>query len=267
MMDQMTERDTGKTIQERLGQLRGNRADAGESQQWNNLVPDGSALTIGIPCNSGQVKTEFMSSFINMIAGNACVKHLQWADSGPIHLQRNTLAMAAMERGTSHLLMLDSDMEMPFNLIPALMRHRKPVVGALCFKRWPAYTPTLYRGKKHQLEVMTKWPRGLVEVVGTGCAAMLVDVTVFATLEYPWFRYEEDPGGKLIGEDLGFCYRCGEAGIPIYVDTTISCGHIGSMNFNEAFFKYAQLVHTVPPDALDKFLSENLPDTVEMKGG
>lgn len=257
----------GRGIQSKLGQTQTSGASLLDVAGWAKLVPEGVTITVGIPCNMGVVKAEFMSSFIGMIAGNNCVKHLEWADSGPIHKQRENLVMAALNKGTTHLLMLDSDMVMPFNLIPGLARHQQPIVGALCFKRWPAYTATLYQGEPRQLRVMMQWPEGLVKVTATGCAAMLIDLAVFGNLDPPWFRYEEDRGGKTIGEDIGFCYRAGDADIPIYVDTTIECGHIGSMNFNSAFYSFAQLVHTIDREELEVFLASKLPKAVTLKGG
>ena len=39
------------------------------------------------------------------------------------------------------------------------------------------------------------------------------------------------------GEDLSFCWRVNQLGIPMFCDTRIKCGHIGQMNYNEDYYK------------------------------
>ena len=65
-----------------------------------------------------------------------------------------------------------------------------------------------------------------VDAIGTGC--MLIDMNVFKIIEWPWFEYEYTTfQGKhdRISEDMVFCKKCMVAGIPIYADTDIKCGH------------------------------------------
>ena len=58
---------------------------------------------------------------------------------------------------------------------------------------------------------------------------MLADMNVFKVIEWPWFEYEYKIfNGKKdrLSEDMTFCKKCKEKGIPIYADTEIKCGHM-----------------------------------------
>jgi hypothetical protein len=112
---------------------------------------------------------------------------------------------------------------------------------------------------------------GLVEVGGVGTAFMLVKTTVLDKIgEYYlscrfereqlgasadalrriedgrrkhakesgnewWFQFLPNPWGDgEFGEDLGFCFKARECGYKIYVDTSITPGHIGNYAFKIA---------------------------------
>jgi len=243
--DMDNERDVAIALREKLGQVEYHHITPEIVEENQKLVPEDMILAAGMPNSFGMVHTKFMSSFIGMIQGAPWLKHIIWADQGPLHSMRNNLIMSAMEKGATHLLMVDTDMVLPPFLIAGLARHKQPVVSALCFKRYPPYSPTLYMGEPKELFVMTKWPEGLVKVTATGCAAMLIDLAVFANLDFPWFEFKEDKDGKHIGEDIQFCYRCKEKEIPVFVDTTVECAHIAQVDVNTVFYEVMNKVLTI----------------------
>lgn len=61
---------------------------------------------------------------------------------------------------------------------------------------------------------------------GMGCA--LIRLSVISRLEYPWYDWinKPDPNEPMLSEDLFFCERCLQAGIPVYTDTRVGCGHL-----------------------------------------
>lgn len=59
---------------------------------------------------------------------------------------------------------------------------------------------------------------------GLGCALITTDI--FKKMTYPWFDWANYSNGKMLSEDLYFCERCKIAGIPIYVDPRVGCGHL-----------------------------------------
>ena len=101
------------------------------------------------------------------------------------------------------LLMCDSDMAPPADVVARLLGHHVGIVGALCFQRKPPYTPCVgmprdwlpLDGQLHECLA-----------VGTGC--LLVRRAVVEQLADPWFNVT--PGGE--GEDLAFCLAARAAG-------------------------------------------------------
>lgn len=66
--------------------------------------------------------------------------------------------------------------------------------------------------------------RELVHGGGMGCA--LIKTDVFLKIDYPWYSWTHYTNGYCLGEDLNFCERCRTAGIPIYADPRVTCGHL-----------------------------------------
>ena len=70
--------------------------------------------------------------------------------------------------------------------------------------------------------------RNLIEIHGGGMGCILVKTHVFERLRYPWFDWVNysDKHRGMLSEDLFFCEKLRKAGIPRYVDTRVSCGHL-----------------------------------------
>jgi len=53
------------------------------------------------------------------------------------------------------------------------------------------------------------------------------------TSDFWWFEFLKQPDGLgEFGEDISFCFKCIELGIPVYVDTTIRPKHMGDYGYN-----------------------------------
>jgi len=134
-------------------------------------------------------------------------------------------------------LMLDADMVVPHDTIRRLMAHDKPVVGALTFKRWPPFNPLMMLGDPGRLQVQTDYPDDrLMKVTATGAAVLMIQTWVFTLMEYPWFEFRKDERGMMIGEDIGFCFKCNDRNLGVYVDTGVKTGHITQLTVNEQFW-------------------------------
>lgn len=62
-------------------------------------------------------------------------------------------------------------------------------------------------------------------VTFTGCAGMLIKMSVFAKIPDPYFLYYHTPI-LTVSEDAWFCLQAGKAGIPVYVDCGLMVGHL-----------------------------------------
>jgi hypothetical protein len=53
------------------------------------------------------------------------------------------------------------------------------------------------------------------------------------TGDFWWFEFLKQPDGEgEFGEDISFCFKCIELGIPIFVDTTVRPKHMGDYGYN-----------------------------------
>ena len=172
------------------------------------------------------------------------VLSLEWGPN--LSTGRNRLVDDFLRRHSEPwLLMVDTDMVLPLDVLPRLIAAahpvERPVVGALCYTlERGEQQPTMYElTRKDSGELAfarpASWPAdACVRVSATGTACLLMHRDALLAVEKtskdpaaPWFR-ETAVGGKLalMGEDLTFCLRCAAAGIPVHVHTGVKAGHM-----------------------------------------
>lgn len=206
--------------------------------------------------------------------------------SGPrIAEARNSMVdtFASRHPKAEWLFTVDSDMTFEPDILERLLAIadpvERPIVGALCFApagdNTGAY-PTIYREVTYEhegktmvgVDRMDDYPENaLMRVGGTGAAGMLVHRSVFARLREPWPTgfgtlpngapnpypwYSEglvSPDGKPLGEDIAFCRRACQLGIPVHVHTGIQMGHMKVYKLDARYFREQQALGGVPdPD-------------------
>lgn len=64
------------------------------------------------------------------------------------------------------------------------------------------------------------------------------------TNDFWWFEFLKQPQGRgEFGEDISFCFKCIELGIPVFVDTTVTPGHVGDYAYSLAdFYDYRDVL-------------------------
>lgn len=199
------------------------------------------------------VEHSFMSSVAGVQAHSADLLHagtLHRKVSGPSGLADARNAVTAVwldETDASWLWFVDSDMGFAPDTLERL-HHRASssrdniyALGALCFS-WPLEAsdgmggfrprprPTIYGWDGQGFRGVSDYERdSLLRVGGTGAACLLIHRSAAETLRETygdnWWtpvRYVE---GEMLGEDLSFCYRMGESGFGMHVDTSIKTTH------------------------------------------
>lgn len=136
---------------------------------------------------------------------------------------RHRLIAQAAQWGATHALLLDADMTVPWDTIQVLLRHNQPVVAANCVRRMIQTYPTAWRSGEGYVYSRPE-SSGLEQVDRVGTAVMLIDMRVFEAIDLPYFLFEQDPESPpgMIGEDIYFCDKLKEAGIPLYIDHDLS---------------------------------------------
>ena len=152
-----------------------------------------------------------------------------------IDASRNLIVEHALEIGYDYIMWIDSDMILPKNALTTLMSHDKDVVsGVYAYKLIGAENAVTKRFKDKAKDIYEDIPlkeitesKRLIEVDGVGFGCVLTKVDVFRHIKKPWFRYTPN-----MGEDIYFCRKAQKAGYQVYLDTSILCGHVGSVNYN-----------------------------------
>jgi GT2 family glycosyltransferase len=192
---------------------------------------------------------------------------------------RSTIVERFLAGRAEWLFMVDTDMgfepDTIDRLISAAEANDCPVVGGLCFAQKldpraeenPLHTkrfhtvPTIYRyvkiqetGEQGFLPVMDYLPDRFQYADGTGAACMIMHRDALNRLGPNPFRpmlvRAGNPDGtdREFSEDLSFCARLANAGVPIGVDTSVKTSHHkGGIFLDEASYRAERIVATASP--------------------
>jgi hypothetical protein len=143
---------------------------------------------------------------------------------------RNEIHDKFMKGQAPYLMMLDSDILFPPELLHKLLFHKLPIVGGWyrdkksedhhpCVYDFVEDDPKGFAVFRHRKEIGTGLEK--VDAMGAGCWLMTRE-TAMALGEEP---YGTNIAGG--GEDFILCRRLMKLGIPLHVDWSISCAHLG----------------------------------------
>ena len=164
---------------------------------------------IAVPCLD-MVHTAFFTSYNRMRRPGETT--LATCQSSLVYDSRNRLAQAALESGAERVLWLDSDMELPNDLMERLSADLDSgidYVSALVFRRniptWPViYSKAEYVTRDNRREIdasiIRTWPEELFEIAGSGFGAVLMTAKLLADVtKASGLPFAPLPG---LGEDL-----------------------------------------------------------------
>lgn len=210
----------------------------------------------------GEIPTAFHDSLVGLLMHQAergrIVGKIDRRNGANLSPGRNWVAATFLaETEADWLLFLDADMVFEPDLLDRLVEAadplERPVVSGLYFGRSEDGTPfpqmyALVEAAERPGEVISArfedYPKGLVEVFGAGAGCMLIHRRVLELMReraadpvFPWFQETSAINGRYTSEDLTFCHRVRELGLPVYVDTRIVCGHSKDLVIDEALFE------------------------------
>lgn len=157
---------------------------------------------------------------------------------GYVDENRNQALIKARQAGATHVLMLDADHRHPPEVLDLVKwtrgseGRRRMVVAGLNAQRHGNHRPMFGNitedGRRVPIE---RWNTTLVKCDWVATCAMLVDLRVMDLWPAPWFWFSYK-GSDWYGsdlrwqtEDINFCTKLHEHGVPVYVDTTIQSPH------------------------------------------
>lgn len=197
-------------------------------------------LAICLPLTDSKVHTQFFDSFLLM--DKPAFVYLRPSFHGPIDAVRNDLVAQALQMNVTHLLFMDTDQTYPSDTISKLLSHDVDVCGCLISRRYPPFDPIVMRmdkevNKLYRIDDEEIEREELTQVDATGTGCVLFKAEVFKKIPKPWFEFKVNDAGEPVGEDINFCYKLGDAGYKIYVDTSIKVGHLSTLEVSYETYK------------------------------
>ncbi len=186
--------------------------------------PKKARVMIAVPCTNFMDAKTAHSIGGAIIKGEGMVVDFIIRQSCEISSARSWLIQEALQKQLTHILFVDSDMYLPSDIIPRLVKREKDIIGVEYPKRkFPIETigaPLTERTEDKPYEA---------GYAGTGC--MLIDLSIFKNPEkpfpQPWFSFATRGGELIMGEDVFFCNMARQAGYEVWIDPTIKVGHVG----------------------------------------
>lgn len=179
-------------------------------------------------------------------------------------LARNRFALHLLQSDFTHLVMLDLDHIHPVDIVQRLLNNvvKYPdvkIVGGLNFRRGEPYDPCAFiRGGDGKYYPIAQWePNCLLQVDAVGTGSIVIHRDVFLQIEPPWFwnDYSKVMEDAWPGEDMGFAEKCHQAGIKMYVDTSVTSPHLIDAVVEEDSFRTFIAEHQkeiLTPDEIKK---------------
>ncbi len=160
---------------------------------------------------------------------------------------RNAIINKGLELKADYIFMVDSDVVLPKDALVNLLEIDNDVVlgyyahrslnniynGNTCICKLKKPDGTMYFNypmeseyKEDEMVDLRKAGFHRVRIHGGGMGCALFKPDIFPRLKYPWFNWIiYSDGHGTLSEDLYFCEQCKNAGIHMYVDTRVNCGH------------------------------------------
>lgn len=197
-------------------------------------------IVVGVPCRD-EVHTSFTHDLVMAIATHQRNYPddeviLSMKRGTLIADQRHELAKKALIEEADYLLMLDSDMRFPHDIIQQMVSRDKDILAACSSTRKFPTKTNAFRSIRPSLHLwIHEDSTGLHEVAAVGTAIMLIKTDVFRNMELPFFDIVwDDYFMHFMGEDVYFCAKAMQSGYKIFVDQDLShhIKHTGNYEFS-----------------------------------
>lgn len=162
---------------------------------------------------------------------------------------RNRIAQISLDKQCDYVLMVDNDVSLPRKTLLMLLEDPKMVClgyyahrgsdnkyhgnTCICRKYKPDGTeyyhyPLESEYSANEMLDMAAAGETKIEVHGGGMGCALINTETFRKTSYPWYDWVNygDANRGMLSEDLYFCSLCRTAGIKIWADVRVGCGHL-----------------------------------------
>lgn len=203
-------------------------------------------ICVGIP-HTGLFNWQTLTSLLSLQIPPNYTLNYHLIGSCLVYDAREKIVQHAKDTKSDYILMLDSDMVPPADMVVKMIAHMErcpdmDAVTGMAFKRTAPFQPCFYSTVRYnkntllpELASPIEWPAdgGLLKIEGAGMACMMLRTSVFDRLgQAPYFFPLPN-----MGEDLTCCLKMKAKGMQMYVDLTIDVGHVSQMPIYSDHFK------------------------------
>lgn len=194
-------------------------------------------ILIAVPTYETITPDTFKSIYGLKTGGHGCV--FDFIRGYDCATARNNIAQRAIEEEADYVLMVDNDVVLPEDALLNLLEdsreiclgyypHRNALnlydgMTSVCKLGEENYTNQYTAPELHALRDTGDYK---VQIHGGGMGCALIKTDLFKQFPYPWFDWVNYPDRGVLSEDLYFCELCKQAGVPVYTDTRVGCGHL-----------------------------------------
>ena len=189
--------------------------------------------------NQGDLRTDLVQ-VINLIIQNDSYRiMLSYPTGKPITNNRNTIVQKFLATDSDYLMMIDSDIVPPANILN-LADFNKDIITPLMFiKQKGTLIPLFLRRNKDGIHDVDDYleKTGLQEVDATGTGCIIIKREVVEKMKH-LFRNEYDADGvKTLGNDFSFCQRAKELGFRVWVHLDYVSDHHYTDSLRDQFYE------------------------------
>ena len=205
-------------------------------------------VMIGTPAHDGRCDVEYAYSLVESVRlctqGGIDARPVFWPGEALVQLARCHLVKLALEAECSDLIFIDSDQAWKPQWVPQLLRHGVDVVGGAVRKKTEHES---YNVHANTINLPLE-SEGLLAIDGIGTGFLRLSQKALLALwdnsepvtddfgnHLRWMFELKRENGRVVGEDIGMCKKLKSLGFQIYVDTSITCDHIGRKKFSGDF--------------------------------
>lgn len=184
-------------------------------------------IAIGIPAATNYYHRKFVESLMGLKYPKDSQIKFIILSGHQLPFARNRIVEIAIEWGATHLFWIDADMVFPPNSLIHLFNRKLDIIHALSFRRIRPFYPCAFKwnSKENNFETIdySEIETDLFEADAAGSACTLINIEVYKKLKKPYYYYKDN----LYSSDLTFSINVKKLGYKIWVDRTLTTGHIG----------------------------------------
>lgn len=187
-------------------------------------------ILIAIP-TAKNIEAETFKSIFNLKKPEGVTLDFQYFYGYRVDQVRNLIADWVIKGGYDYLFSVDHDISFESDTLIKMLNHNVKMISGIYRQRLEPQVLEIYdlNYKNWDISNFTN----LVEIGGCGFGCVLVHRSLFETVKYPQFEYHQALDHlNTLSEDVDFCMKLRKAGVKIYADPSIKCGHMGTTTFN-----------------------------------